>query len=223
MVGERPPTPPPRITPGAPRKDGAGAQPRGGGHGTAPPHHRQDRDTTTHAPAHLHTPTATLYSPTVGTPSGYERTPGPRRRSPRLRGIGGTVMRRPGADDHNVSAGPARTTRTHTTHHDHITHRHHTLAPRRRRSQTRRTRSRPRVLPDLPHPTHLGHRPTTILGRSRPHHPAQPRRTRRPRQRPDPLPPLQPAQRQRPLPAPAPAQKKIAPPKGFHRPGSVVE
>lgn len=82
--------------------------------------------------------------------------------------------------------------------HDHVPHRHHTLAPQRRRSQTRRARRRARPLPDLPRPPHMGREPTTILARGRPHRASQPRRHRRTRKHPNHLPTLQPAQRQRP-------------------------
>lgn len=82
--------------------------------------------------------------------------------------------------------------------HDHVPHRHHTLAPQRRRSQTRRARRRARPLPDLPRPPHMGRKPTTILTRGRPHRASQPRRHRRTRKHPNHLPTLQPTQRQRP-------------------------
>ena len=82
--------------------------------------------------------------------------------------------------------------------HDHVPHRHHTLAPQRRRSQTRRLSSRARPLPDLPRPPHMGREPTTILTRGRPHRASQPRRHRRTRKHPNHLPTLQPTQRQRP-------------------------
>ena len=209
MPGVYPPAPAPTHTPGDT------AQP------PAHPHPTNHRTT-----PHVHTALAhhprNTYSPTVGTPSRPHTPDATVHPPPRNRWSGDPQGRR---HDYDVSAGPAHTTTQTTTthHHDHLTHRHHTLAPQLRRSQALRPSIRPRVLPDMPHPPHLGPRPTPILTRGRPHHPLQPRRHRRTRQHPNSLPPLQPAQRQRPPTPTTHTPTQTAPPQGFHRPRSVVE
>nr|DAU93515.1 MAG TPA: hypothetical protein [Caudoviricetes sp.] len=57
------------------------------------------------------------------------------------------------------TCGPRAHTRARRTR-DHLTHRHHTLAPQRRNSQTPSASSRTRALSHLPRPPHLGRRPT---------------------------------------------------------------
>lgn len=55
--------------------------------------------------------------------------------------------------------GPRAHTRARRTR-DHLTHRHHTLAPQRSSSQTLSARRRTRALSTLPRPPHLGRWPT---------------------------------------------------------------
>lgn len=82
---------------------------------------------TPHPPAHLRTATATPYYPTVGTPS-RSLCQAPRRDGePTLRGIGGPVIRRPGATTttsapglHTPTPHTMTTSRTGTTHWLHL-------------------------------------------------------------------------------------------------------
>ena len=80
---------------------------------------------------------------------------------------------------------------------DHLTHRHHTLAPQRSSSQTLSASSRTRALSHLPRPPHLGRWPTTILTRGRPHRASQSRWKRLIRQYSNHLPKMQPEKRKR--------------------------
>ena len=157
-------TPPPSKQGAPPSNKGAGAATRGQGcrqwghpTTTTPQPSIPNRDT----PCGITTCTLPLQHASYGHRQSVRAQPPTRCWAPPLPTLLGRREwgeARPRAVHSSTSARPAHTRARRTR--DHLTHRHHTLAPQRSSSQTLSARGRTRALSHLPRPPHLGRWPT---------------------------------------------------------------